>query len=40
MGEASGGAIDSAVARGEVGTGEGRLLDFGRLGGSKLLWLT
>jgi len=27
MGEASGEAIDSVVVRGEVGTGEGRLLD-------------
>jgi len=27
MGEASGGAVGSIVARGEVGTGEGRLLD-------------
>jgi len=27
MGEASGGAVGSAVARGEDGTGEGRLLD-------------
>jgi len=27
MGEASGGAVGSAVARGEVRTGEGRLLD-------------
>jgi len=25
MGETSGGAVGSAVARGEVGTGEGRL---------------